>query len=433
MALQPFRGTSAAGGERCRAIMEFRVLGPTELWSAGQPAELGSAKARSVLAILLLTPRTIVPADALIDRLWDTQPPPKARESLSVYIARLRASRRQANALAASGDHDHATRLLHEADALWHGQALAGIRGDWVARMRDSLEEERRAVILERIACELELGRHADLIGELRGLLAQYPLDETFIAHQMTALYRSGRQGDALGLYRETRSLLTEEQGTEPGPALADLHQRILRGDPELSVTSRRPGVVPEPDTLPPDAREFVGRGQELALLTGQHGGTPRVRVIEGMPGVGKTALAVHAARALPPQSPDGMFYLNLHTHDPGGPSLDSAEALHRLLQMLHVPAAQIPDAMGKRAALWRAEMSRRRAVVILDDAATSDQIRPILPEAGGCLILITARRGLPGLEGAHVVNLDALPTDDAVTLFAQVASPSIVRDHDEA
>src|SRR6202167_5210782 len=365
MALQPFRGTSAAGGERCRAIMEFRVLGPTELWSAGQPAELGSAKARSVLAILLLTPRTIVPADALIDRLWDTQPPPKARESLSVYMARRGASlrqagrangyvldvdpetvdlhqfrrlRRQANALAASGDHDHATRLLHEADALWHGQALAGIRGDWVARMRDSLEEERRAVILERIECELELGRHADLVGELRGLLAQYPLDETFIAHQMTALYRSGRQGDALGLYRETRSLLTEEQGTEPGPALADLHQRILRGDPELSVTSRRPGVVPEPDTLPPDTMEFVGRGQELALLTGQHGGTPQVRVIEGTPGVGKTALAVHAARAVAPQYPDGMFYLNLHTHDPGGPSLDSAEALHRLLQMLHVP-----------------------------------------------------------------------------------------------
>src|ERR1700728_2835452 len=203
--------------------MEFRVLGPTELWSAGEQCDLGPAKVRSVLAILLLTPRTIVPADALIDRLWDTQPPPKARESLSVYMARLRASlrqaigdsvrlagrangyvldvdpetvdlhqfrrlRRQANALAASGDHDHAARLLREADALWHGQALAGIRGDWVARMRDGLEEERRAVILERVECELELGRHSDLIGELRGLLAQYPLDETFIGHQMTGL-----------------------------------------------------------------------------------------------------------------------------------------------------------------------------------------------------------------------------------------------------
>jgi DNA-binding SARP family transcriptional activator len=450
--------------------MEFRVLGPTELWSAGQPYDLGSAKARSVLAILLLTPRTIVPAGALIDRLWDTRPPAKARETLSVYVARLRASlrqavgdsvrlagrasgyvldvdpeavdlhqfrrlRRQASALAESGDYDHAARLLREADALWHGQALAGIRGDWVARMRDSLEEERRAVILERVECELELGRHADLIGELRGLLAQYPLDETFIAHQMTALYWSGRQGDALSLYRETRSSLAEEQGTEPGPVLAELHQRILRRDPELSVrpAGRRPGLVPQPDTLPPETMEFVGRGQELALLTGEHGGTPQVSVIEGMPGVGKTALAVHAARAVAPQYPDGMFYLNFHTHDPGCPSLDSAEALHRLLQTLNVPAAQIPDGIGKRAALWRAELSRRRAVVILDDAASSDQIRPLLPETGGCLILITARYALPDLEGARVVTLDALPTDDAVTLFAQIASPEMVRDQDEA
>jgi len=450
--------------------MEFRVLGPTELWSAGQPYDLGSPKARSVLAILLLTPRTIVSSGALIDRLWDTRPPAKARETLSVYVARLRASlrqavgdsvrlagrangyvldvdpeavdlhqfrrlRRQAGALAESGDHDHAARLLREADALWHGPALAGIRGDWVERMRDSLEEERRAVILERVECELELGRHADLISELRGLVAQYPLDETFIAHQMTALYRSGRQGDALSVYRETHSLLAEEQGTEPGPELDELHQRILRRDPELSArpASRRPGSVPQPDTLPPEIAGFVGRGSELAQLTREHGGKPQVSVIEGMPGVGKTALAVHAARAVAPRYPDGTFYLNFHTNDPGSPSLDSAEALHRLLQMLSVPAAQIPDAIGKRAALWRAELSRRRALVVLDDAATGDQIRPLLPEVGGCRILITARCVLSGLEGAHVVTLDALPTDDAVTLFAQVASPDMVRDQNEA
>jgi DNA-binding SARP family transcriptional activator/tetratricopeptide (TPR) repeat protein len=450
--------------------MEFRVLGPTELWSAGQPYDLGSAKARSVLAILLLTPRTIVPAGALIDRLWDTRPPAKARETLSVYVARLRASlrqavgdgvrlagrangyvldvdpesvdlhqfrrlRRQASALAESGDHDHAARLLREADALWRGPALAGIRGDWVERMRDSLEEERRAVILERVECELELGRHADLISELRGLVAQYPLDETFIAHQMTALYRSGRQGDALSVYRETHSRLVEEQGTDPGPVLDELHQRILRRDPELSArpASRRPGSVPQPDTLPPEIAAFVGRATELAQLTREHGGKPQVSVIEGMPGVGKTALAVHAAHAVAARYPDGMFYLNFHTHDPGSPSLDSAEALHRLLQSLSVPAAQIPDAIGKRAALWRAELSRRRALVILDDAATADQVRPLLPEVGGCRVLITARGALPGLQGAHVVTLDALPTDDAVTLFAQVASPDMVRDQNEA
>ena len=210
-----------------KAIMEFRVLGPIELWSDGRQQDLGPARERCVLAILLLTPRTIVPAETLIDRLWDTRPPAKARESLSAYLARLRASlrqavgdgvqlagrargylldvdpeavdlhqfrrmRRQADVLAAGGDHDRAATLLREADGLWRGPALAGIDGDWVARMRDSLEEERRAAILERVECELALGRHADLVGELHHLLAQYPLDETFIAYQMTALYRGG-------------------------------------------------------------------------------------------------------------------------------------------------------------------------------------------------------------------------------------------------
>ena len=397
--------------------MEFRVLGPIELWSAGRQCDLGPARARRVLAILLLTPRTIVPAEVLIDRLWDTQPPPKARESLSVYIARLRASlrlalgdsvrlagrargyvldvdpeavdlhqfrrlRRQAEALSASGDYGHAASLLREADGLWRGQALAGLPGDWVGRMRDSLEEERRGAILERVECELELGRHADLVGELRHLLAQYPLDETFVAHQMTALYWNGRPADALSLYRETRGRLVDEQGTEPGPMLSELHQRILRRDPQLAVrlAGQRAGPVPRPDTLPPETAEFVGRSEELELLTGEHGDIPQVSVIEGMPGVGKTALAVHAARMVSGQYPDGMFYLNFHTHDPGRPSLDPAEALHRLLRMLVVPATQIPDAIGERAALWRAQLSRRRAVVILDDAARHDQIRPLLP-----------------------------------------------------
>src|SRR5215472_5788572 len=224
--------------------MEFRTLGPIELWSAGRQQDLGPARARCLLAILLLTPRTIVPAETLIDRLWDTQPPPKARESLSVYIARLRSSlrqavgdsaqlvgrargyvldvdpetvdvhqfrrlRQQADDLAANGEHDHAATLLREADGLWRGQALAGLRGDWIARMRDSLEEERRAAILERVGYELVLGRHAELVGELRHLLAEYPLDETLVAHQMTALYRSGRPAVALARRKITVNALS--------------------------------------------------------------------------------------------------------------------------------------------------------------------------------------------------------------------------------
>ena len=439
--------------------MEFRVLGPTELWLAGRQRDLGPARERGVLAILLLTPGTIVPAETLIDRLWDAQPPAKARESLSVYVARLRASlrqalgdsvrlagrlsgyaldidpeavdlhqfrrlRRQADALVAGGDHDGAAQLLREADGLWRGQALAGIRGDWMTRMRHSLEEERRAAMLRRVECDLELGRHADLVGELRGLLVQYPLDETLVGYQMEALYRCGRPGDALSLYRETRSLLVAEQGTEPGPALAELHQRMLRQDREPAVRAgtQRRGEAAQRDTLPPEPQEFVGRSEELALLAGEHGDKPRVSVIEGMPGVGKTALAVRAARMVADHYPDGVFYLDLQAHDPGAPSLDSADALHRLLRMLGVPANQIPESIGERGALWRAQLSRRRAVVILDDAAQHDQVRPLLPAAGRNLVLITARRRLPDLDGADVLTLDVLSPDEAVALFARIA-----------
>jgi tetratricopeptide (TPR) repeat protein/DNA-binding SARP family transcriptional activator len=454
--------------------MEFRVLGPIELWSAGQQYDLGPTRARCVLAILMLTPRTIVPTDVLIDRIWDTEPPPKARESLAVYITRLRASlrqavgdsvrlvgrargyeldvdpevvdlhqfrrlRRQADALAGNGDADHAALLLREADRLWRGQPFAGIRGDWMARMRASLEEERRAAILKRVDCELGLGRHADLVGELSNLLAQYPLDEAFIAHQMTALYGSGRAGEALSLFRETRSQLVDEQGTEPGPALAELHQRMLSHDPELASTTgftgpkRQLSRTAPPDTLPPEMVEFVGREEELSLLVQQPGDGPRIMIIEGMAGVGKTALAVHAARTVATQYPDGTFYLNFHTHDPGLPSLDAAEALHRLLRMLTAPATRVPDAIGERTALLRAQLSRRRAIVILDDAAGPEQIQPLLPSAGQSLILITTRRRLSSLAGARGLTLDVLPMSDAVALFQRVAGQSRASDADVA
>jgi DNA-binding SARP family transcriptional activator/tetratricopeptide (TPR) repeat protein len=449
--------------------MEFRTLGPIELWSAGQRRDLGSARARSLLAMLLLTPRAMVPVETLIDRLWDARPPPKARESLSVYVARLRLSLRQAvgdevriagrtqggyllevdpemvdvhrfrrlgrqaAALAASGDYDHASALLREADGLWRGQPLAGIRGDWVERMRDALEEERRAAIIERIGFELELGRHADLVGELRHLLTRYPLDETLVAQQMTALYRNGRQADALSLYRETRSRLIEDQGAEPAAVLSELHQRMLAGDPGLasSPAGRPSGQAAVPDSLPPETTDFVGREDELRLLSEEHGSTPWIAVIEGMPGVGKTTLAVRAARQVCGQYQDGTLYLDLHSHDPASLPLQPAEALHQLLGLLSVPAAQIPGPMGERAALWRAHLSRRRAVVILDDAAGPDQIRPLLPLTGQCLILITTRRRLPGLDGARTLTLDVLSVDEAVTLFRRIAGESRAIDSD--
>src|SRR5262249_36669397 len=202
------------------------------------------------------------------------------------------------------------------------------------------------------------------LVGELHDLLTRYPFDETLIACQMTALYRAGRGGDALNLYRETRDRLVEEQGTDPGPALAALQQRILAGDAELATVPATTPAAPAPgaETLPPPPPEFVGRDAELAALTGHQGSTAQVIVIEGMPGVGKTALAVHAARITSVRYPGGVFYLNLHSHDPASAPLDAGEASRRLLRMLTGPATQIPDTLAERAALWRAPPRPRPA-----------------------------------------------------------------------
>ena len=185
------------------------------------------------------------------------------------------------------------------------------------------------------------------------------------------------------------------------------------------------------PDTLPPETAEFVGRDDELSQLIGEQGDAPRVSVIVGMPGVGKTALAVRAARILAGQYPDGVLYLNFHSHDPGSPSLDAAEALRRLLQMLTLPATQIPESPNERAALWRAQLGRRRAVVILDDTASLDQIGPLLPPGGRSLILVTSRYRIPDLADARALNLDVLPVEDAVALFRQIAGGG--RAHDDA
>jgi DNA-binding SARP family transcriptional activator len=439
--------------------MEFRLLGPIELWSAGEQYDLGPARERCVLAILLLSPRAIVPAEVLIDRLWDTRPPAKARESLSAYVTRLRRRLqhaqvdraclvarahgylldvdpeaidlhqfrrlcRQAGALAESGDPEHAASLLRDADELWHGQALAGLAGDFAVRMRGSLEEERRAALLQRIELELAVGRHEGQVGELGELLAQYPLDEAVVAAQMKALYLSGRSSDALALYRDTRIRLIDELGTEPGLMLSELHQRILRRDPQLAVTlaDQGQGRASQPDTLPPDVGDFVGRDAEIRVLTSEHERTSRIAVIKGMPGVGKTALAVQAARSARYAYPDGLLYLCFHSHDPAHPTLDEAGALDRLLQMLAIPAGRIPAETGKRAALWHAQLARRRVVVVLDDVARVGQIQAIVPRASECLVLITSRRGLSALGGASMMTLDVLPARDAITLFNRVA-----------
>ncbi|WP_188192165.1 AfsR/SARP family transcriptional regulator [Nonomuraea sp. SYSU D8015] len=442
--------------------MEFRILGSVELWADGEACELGSAKERYVLAILLLTPGQPVPINALIGRIWGDAPPSKARESVHSYVARLRGrlNRRlgdtsarlssrsgayvlevdpqtvdlhrfrrlnaQARAIADSGNPHDALRLLREAESLWRGDPLSGLSGEWAAKFRTSLESEHRAAIGMRLTLELDEGRHADLVGELYGLVDQYPYDESFVENLMVALYRCGRQGEALEAYHRASHRLVEELGAEPGPSLRGTYDRILHGDRDLATPPARPrapgGLLA--GNLPRDIPDFTGREAELNHLYTEADRSPTTAVIEaidGMAGVGKTALAVHMAHKLADRYPDGRWYLHLRAHDPHQPPIDPAEGLEILLRLLGEEPQRIPEALEPRAALWRARLAGRRMLIVLDDAASADQVRPFLPGGPGCLVLITSRRRLAGLEGARPLSLDALVPAEAALLFRRI------------
>jgi DNA-binding SARP family transcriptional activator/tetratricopeptide (TPR) repeat protein len=440
--------------------IEFNILGPPELRVAGRESVAVPPQLWCVLISLLMRPNVPVDAEILIDHLWGQTPPRKASSTIRSYIwridrvlaqapdgsaqvarlghgyalridpdavdlVRFRALKRQAEALADSGELRHAAVLLVQAEAIWRGRALSGLPDERVGRLRDSLEEERRAATFRRIELELVLGRHASLLAELSVLAEQHPLDEELAAHRMTALFRSGRQSDALRAYREIRDRLDDE-GLEPTAELARLHQHILRHDPELAVTPayRRPGQEPQPDTLPAVIRDFTGRSEELRTIAEGIGPAngPVVWVIQGMGGVGKTVLAVHVGQQMAQRYPDAKLYLNLHGHDHSREPLDSADALRELLTMLDVPAVRIPGAPRARAELWRAELACRRTLLILDDVTGPEQVLPLLPEAGDSLIIVTSRQRDADWGAFRTMPLQVFSGDDAAALFTQIA-----------
>ncbi len=457
---------STLQGREAILELQFRILGPPQVLAEGRPHAL-APRHWCVLATLLLSPNMPVLADVLAAHAWGDSQSPRAPGTVRAYISkiskalneatgsevhisrqehgyaltvdpeavdvhRFRALRRQAAAVAESGDHEHAALLLRDADALWRGPALAGLRGDWIARLRDSLGEERRAARIQCIEVELHLGRHAELLGDLEMLSEQYPFDEKITEYQMTALYRSGRQADALRIYREYRARLME-QGLEPGQVLDEHHLRVLRHNPELAITPayRRPGRERQPDTLPPILTDFTGRDQEIRLLTSEieRRRGPLFQVIEGMAGTGKTSLAVQIAHRFADQFPDAKLFVCFHSHSPGQQALDAADALYRLLRMLDVPAERIPATKTERSALWRSELANRRAVIVLDDVTGPEDIWPILPQAGDCLIIVTSRRRHADWPGTQSHLLDILPDEDAITMFTRIAGQDTVAD----
>src|ERR1700691_1905642 len=323
--------------------MEFNILGPPELSGNGSQEIKLSPQLWSVLASLLMAEGKPVPVDSLADHLWAWNPSEMAPSTVRSYVSRInrllgrdatrinsqaggyrlvvdpqdvdlhkfRSLRRQAESVAGSGDPAHATALLKQADSLWRGPLLMGLTGEWVSARRQALDEERHEAVKLRIGLELSMGRQASILGELRDLTGRYPFDEEITRVLMIALYRLGRQADALQVGRDISERFVEV-GIEPGPQLRDVHLRILRGDTALGITPayRSPDQAAQPNTLPPEPPDFTGRTEETTLLTVDCGGNaPLLETIEGMPGIGKTALAVHVAHRMTSRYPDAQLY----------------------------------------------------------------------------------------------------------------------------
>ncbi|MFC0531683.1 AfsR/SARP family transcriptional regulator [Phytohabitans kaempferiae] len=449
--------------------MEFRVLGRPDVSHGGERLDIGAPKQRTVLAALLLSTNEALSTEHLVESVW-WQPPAAAGANLRMYLASLRrvlqvpgeqgsrlhtlrAGGYQLNVhpgeldlerfdkLAAQGEQalrvghlPAAADRLEQALRLWRGRALDGMAyGPALQAIVLRLEERRLAVAEQWAQARLDLGQPASVVTELRALVKEHPLRERLWQLLMLALYRSGRYGEALGAYAELRTLLTGELGTEPGPELRRLHQEILRADDSLTwtATGGQASDGTPPRQLPARPRPLCGRDTELAWLAGTlQGGAhdgPVVVAIDGVAGVGKSALALAAAHECADAFPDGQFYVDLHGATPGLEPLRPVEVLGRFLRTLGVRPASAPDGEAEAAALFRSLVARRRILVILDDAASLAQVRPLLPGGPGCAALVTSRGVLAGLAEAVRLPLGLLSPGDAVSLLEQVTGPARV------
>ena len=460
--------------------MQFGVLGPLQVLTghSDDPGVVSAPRLRTLLAVLLWRTNQPVPVDELADLVWDGAPPGGAPQAVRALVMRLRrrldeqaaarivtrapgyaievssdeldASRlerltRQADAAIRAGRWAEATQTAAEALGLWRGTPLADVpsqllRDQWVP----NLEQLHIQVLAWRIEADLHEGRHEQLIPELRELTARHPLREHFHGQRMLALAGSGRRAEALAAYQEARRTLAAELGIDPGGELRRLHERILAGDASLTApptASDAPGAAPAqtapvPRQLPASVRSFVGRQAETGRLDGlvrqvadtaEGGGMVVISAIDGMAGVGKTALAIHAAHRLAGQFPDGHLFIDMHGYTQGHEPRSAGEALEVFLRALGVPPQRVPPGTDERAAMFRQRLAGTRTMIVLDNTVSEAQVRPLVPGSAGCLVLVTSRRRLKGLDEALVLTLDVLPRADALELFRAVAGPGRV------
>ena len=459
--------------------LTVNLLGSVEIRRAGQLVRTGGGRMTVVLAMLALSVGRPVGASALIEAVWDSHLPQSAAGSLQNHVLRLRRMlgastirttsagylldlepdqvdlwrfRRLADEATAitARDPQAARALLVEALALWRGEPLDGLASEELRRDAvPALIEERLAALDRRIELDFAAGRHADTIVELRATVAKHPLRETSWWQLIAALAAAGRKAEALDRYHEIQARLRDQLGTYPSTELRALHQQLLRHD-EHRVPDQRPepesGPRPKPEPastpappptpsptidsrsdLPGDIADLTGRREAVAWLLAAlpkdpaQALAPTVMAIDGMAGVGKTALVVHLAHRLAARCPDGQLFIDLRGHTPGHRPVEPAAALSSLLTKLGVTDNQIPDTLEDRAALWRAKLAGRRMLVLLDNAASTAQVRSLLPGAAGCLVLITSRRRLLALNATRSLSLDVLPPDDALHLLGAI------------
>jgi DNA-binding SARP family transcriptional activator len=449
-------------------ILEFRLLGPLEVVANGQIVEIGSARQRIVLSMLLLQANQEVPLGRLVDAVWADTPPTTAKSQIQTCVSALRRQLAGGGAscqivtrsvgysilvpdealdvgrfgqLAAAGrvaageQHlDEAVLDLRAALALWRGPAADGVESKLVQAVATRLNEKRLSVLEECIELELALGRHHDLTGDLSELVKQYPLRERLRAQHMLALYRSGRQAEALESFREARQLFIEELGLDPGEELRALERAVLASDPLLDLASqglsgrdpvkRDAAVVPR--QLTAAIADFTGR-EDLqhsvtSLLAISNPAEPRflpIVVFTGKAGVGKTALALHVSHAVRGDYPDGQLFAQLREAD--GRPVSPLAIQERFLAALGLAPSELPAGLAERTAMYRSVLGDRRILVVLDDADSVNQVLPLIPGSPSCAVVVTSRHPLSGLHGAHPFELSDLDEQTSVDLLARV------------
>ncbi|WP_461110344.1 AfsR/SARP family transcriptional regulator [Streptomyces calidiresistens] len=461
------------GSPATSAALEFLLLGPVRVVRDGVEQPAGPPQQRALLATLLLHEGHPVGVSELVDSLWGEDPPLRAVAALRTYASRLRrllAPRSEvlvseaggyalrpgpgdrvdlavldelcarAERASLEGDAALAHRLYGRALDLWDGEALAGVPGPAAETHRNRLAE-RRLVLRELHLCAaLECGLHAESVSDLTALTSSHPMRETLRELLMLALYRCGRQGEALAVYTDTRRVLDEELGVEPRAELRELHRRILSADPTLDpapapAARESPAPRPRPAQLPPAVADFTGRREFVAelgeWLTDSRRPVMALSAVAGIGGVGKTTLAVHVAHAVRERYPDGQLYVDLQGASPT--PMEPAAVLASFLRALGVADRDVPESPGERAALFRSLLDGRRVLTLLDNARDAAQIRDLLPGTPDCAVLVTSRTRMVDLAGAHLVDLDVMSPEESLQLFARIVGAERVNSERQA